>query len=170
MKFCNYHLTRIIFNLNMQRFFFGLVYTYIILTTGQFDTLPSENTYIILTNGQFDTLCPPPSIYTYIILTTGQFDIDCPLYILGQKRNAAYNIYIVYGGLSPISRKRCVTVWALILRLWVPRVVLAIIVAGQNWFINLNLRFYRSWRRIFRRRWRHECAQSYLLQFVRNVY
>ena len=31
-------------------------------------------------------------------------------YILGQKRNAAYKTYIVYGGLSPISRKRFVTV------------------------------------------------------------
>ena len=30
--------------------------------------------------------------------------------ILGQKRNAAYNTYIVYGGLSPISREGCVTV------------------------------------------------------------
>ena len=28
----------------------------------------------------------------------------------GQKRNAAYNTNIVLGGLSPISRKRCVTV------------------------------------------------------------
>ena len=32
------------------------------------------------------------------------------LFILGQKRNAAYNTYIVNGSLSPISRKRCVTV------------------------------------------------------------
>ena len=30
--------------------------------------------------------------------------------ILGQKRNAAYKTYIVYGGLSSISRKRFVTV------------------------------------------------------------
>ena len=30
-------------------------------------------------------------------------------YILGQKRNAAYKTYIVYGGLSSISRKRCIT-------------------------------------------------------------
>ena len=28
MKFCNSHLTRNIFNLNMRRFFFGLVYVY----------------------------------------------------------------------------------------------------------------------------------------------
>ena len=35
--------------------------------------------------------------------------------ILGQKRNAAYKTYIVYGGLSPISSKRFVTVKELIL-------------------------------------------------------
>ena len=29
--------------------------------------------------------------------------------VLGQKRNAAYKTYIVYGGISPISRKRFVT-------------------------------------------------------------
>ena len=81
------------------------------------------------------------------------------VYILGQKRNAAYKTFIVYGGLSPISRKQFVTVWALILGLWVPGVVLAIIVTGRNWFSSLNLRFYGSWRRVIRR-WRHECAQS----------
>ena len=32
--------------------------------------------------------------------------------ILGQKRNAAYKTYIVYGGLSPISRKRFVSLGA----------------------------------------------------------
>ena len=37
--------------------------------------------------------------------------------------------------------------------------MLAIIVTRQNWFISLNLRFYRSWRRVIRR-WRHECARS----------
>ena len=83
----------------------------------------------------------------------GQLDI------LGQKRNAAYETYIVYEGLSLISRKRLVTVLALILGLWVLGVVLAIIVNGQNWFISLNLRFYRSWCRVIRR-WRHECARS----------
>ena len=31
------------------------------------------------------------------------------LYILDQKRNAAYKSYIVYGGLSPMARKRFVT-------------------------------------------------------------
>ena len=81
------------------------------------------------------------------------------IHILGQKRNAAYKTYIVYGGLSQISRKRLVTVWALIIGLWVPRVVLAIIVTGRNWISCLNLRFYRSWRRVIRR-WRHECARS----------
>ena len=47
------------------------------------------------------------------------WDCDRPLlkYILGQKRNAAYKTSIVYGGLSPISRKRCVKVGALILGL-----------------------------------------------------
>ena len=73
------------------------------------------------------------------------------------KRNAAYKTYIVYGGLSPISRERFVTVWALILRVWVSGVVLAIIVTGRNWFSSLNLRFYRSWSRVIMR-WRHECA------------
>ena len=53
-------------------------------------------------------------------------------YILGQKRNAKYKTYIVYGGLSSISRKRFVTVYALILGLWVPGIVLAIIVTGRN--------------------------------------
>ena len=33
-------------------------------------------TYIILTTGQFDTLC---LLYTYIILTTGQLDTLCLL-------------------------------------------------------------------------------------------
>ena len=80
-------------------------------------------------------------------------------YILGQKRNATYKTYIVYGGLSPISRKRFVTSWLLILGLWVPGVVLAIMVTRRNWFSSLNLRFYRSWRRVIRR-WRHECARS----------
>ena len=75
------------------------------------------------------------------------------------KINATYKTYIVYGGLSPISRKRFVTVWALILGLLVPGVVLAIIVTGQNWFSSLSLRFYRSWRRIIKR-WRHEYTRS----------
>ena len=82
-----------------------------------------------------------------------------PKHILGQKRNAACKTYIVYGGLSQISSKRFVTVWALILGLWVPGVVLAIIVTRQNWFSSLNLRFYRSWRRVIMR-WRHECTRS----------
>ena len=101
-------------------------------------------------------------------------------YILGQKRNAAYKTYFVYGknskwvwsgnttitncrqpsgSLSPIARKRFVTFWALNLKLWVPRVVLAIIATGWNWFSSLNLRFYWSWCRVIRR-WRHECARS----------
>ena len=80
-------------------------------------------------------------------------------FMLGQKRNAAYKTYIVYGGLSPISRKWFVTVSALILGLWVPGVVLAIIVTGQNWFSSLSLSFYRSWRRVIRR-WRRWCARS----------
>ena len=63
------------------------------------------------------------------------------------------------GDSSTISRKRFVTVWALILGLWVPGVVLAIIVTGQNIFSSLNLRFYRYWRRVIWR-WRHECARS----------
>ena len=62
----------------MRRFFFGLVYTYIILTTGQFDTLPSENTYIILTNGQFDTL-PPLYIGTLFWLLVLVSLTLCPL-------------------------------------------------------------------------------------------
>ena len=82
-----------------------------------------------------------------------------PCNILGQKRNAAYKTYIVYGGLSPISRKRFVIVWALVLGLWVPGVVLAIIVTGRNWFSSLHLRFYRYWRRVIGG-WRHECARS----------
>ena len=80
-------------------------------------------------------------------------------YILGQKRNAAWKTYIVYGSLSQISSKRFVIVRALILGLWVPVVVLAIIVIGRNWFSSLNLRFYRSWRRVIMR-WRHECTRS----------
>ena len=55
--------------------------------------------------------------------------------------------------------KRFVTVWALILGLWVPWVVLAISVTGWHWFSSLNLHFYRSWRRVIRQ-WRHECARS----------
>ena len=39
-----------------------------------------------------------------------QFQYVLTTYILGQKRNAAYKTYIVYGGLSTISRKRFVTV------------------------------------------------------------
>ena len=81
------------------------------------------------------------------------------VHILGQKRNAAYKTYNVYGGLSPISRKRCVIVWALILGLWVPGVVLATIVTRQNCFSSLNLRFYRYLRCVIRR-WCHVCARS----------
>ena len=80
-------------------------------------------------------------------------------YILGQKRNAAYKTYIVYGDLSPIYRKRFVTVLALILGLWVPGVALAVIATERNWFSSLNLRFYRSWRHVIRR-WRLVCALS----------
>ena len=79
--------------------------------------------------------------------------------ILGQKRNAAYKTYIVYGGVKPISFKRFVTVRALILDLWVPGVVPAIIGTGRNWFSSLNLRLYRSWRRVIRQ-WHHECVRS----------
>ena len=79
--------------------------------------------------------------------------------ILGQKRNAAYKTYIVYGGVKPISLKRFVTVRALILDLWVPGVVPAIIGTGRNWFSSLNLRLYRSWRRVIRQ-WHHECVRS----------
>ena len=43
--------------------------------------------------------------------------IEFIAYILGQKRNAAYKTCIVYGGLSHISRKQYVIVWALILGL-----------------------------------------------------
>ena len=83
-------------------------------------------------------------------------------HILGQKRDAAHKTYIVYGFFSPISRKRFVTVWVLVLGVWVPGVVLAIIVSRRNWFSSLNLRFNRSWRRVIRR-WRHECAWSYIV-------
>ena len=86
-------------------------------------------------------------------------DLQRKKYILGQKRNAAYKTHIVYGGLSLISRKRFVTVWALILGLWVHGVVLAIIVTGRNWFSSLNQCFYQSWRCVIRR-WRHEIARS----------
>ena len=76
------------------------------------------------------------------------------------KKEMSHIKHILYmGDSSPISRTRFVTVWALILGLWVPGVVLAIIVTGQNWFSSLNLRFYRSWRRIVWR-WRHEWARS----------
>ena len=87
--------------------------------------------------------------------------------ILGQKRNAAYKTYIVYGDLSPISRKRFVSVWALIIGLWVPGVVLAIIFTERNWFSSLNLRFYRSWRRVV-----YDVMNAHgltLFQIVRNV-
>ena len=78
---------------------------------------------------------------------------------LAKKETPHFKHTFYMGILLPISRKRSVTVWALILRLWVPRVVLAIIVTQRNWFSSLNLRFYRSWRRVIRW-WRHEFARS----------
>ena len=68
----------------------------------------------------------------------------------------------IWGGLSPISRKRFVTVWVLILGLWVPGIVLAIIVTERNWLSSLNLRFYQSWRRVIGR-WRYEGALSWIV-------
>ena len=107
------------------------------------------------------------NIHILLILVHANTTCACTCYILGQKWNAAYKTYIEYGGLSPISSKRFVTVWALILGLWVPGVVLAIIVNGRNWFSSYKLRFYRSWRRVIRR-WRHECARSKIVSICQK--
>ena len=89
-------------------------------------------------------------------------------YILGQKRNAAYKTHCIWGR-SPISRERFVTVWVLILGVWVPGVVLATIVTGRNRFRSLHLRFYRSWRRVITR-WRNERARSSIVPVRQNCF
>ena len=86
------------------------------------------------------------------------WDFDTITYILGQKETPHIKHTFYLGRLSSISRKRSVTVWPLIVVLWVPGVELAIIVTQRNWFSSLNLRFYRSWRRVIRR-WRLECTR-----------
>ena len=52
---------------------------------------------------------PISFIYSYFQLLINVYCVENQIKdILGQKRNAAYKTYIVCGGLSPISRKRCV--------------------------------------------------------------
>ena len=70
--------------------------------------------YAIIVHTRADQLLPQ--------LLMEQFDtlsIQCRhiKHILGHKRNAVYKTYIVYEGISPISRKRFATVWALFLGL-----------------------------------------------------
>ena len=89
-------------------------------------------------------------------------DHSATTYTWPKKKRRIYNVHCIWGCFANLSQ-----VWALILGLWVPGVVLVIIVTGQKWFSSLTIRFYRSWRRV-NRRWRHECTRSDIVQICQK--